>query len=171
MPRPHIVQAEFFLVDIGNGTLEHLLRECGDRRATGSPIKLTVRFFDEEWALTSLALEMQRLKEEQRKNFESFMQAGWFRRKFYSRCGQRLAGEKLAQWKFQRWMTVQQLTMAVRTSKPVAIEQSDHHFRLARENELHELLESAERSGKVWLFIFAYNDLCADSNQLVASAM
>jgi|SRR3989338_1915953 len=171
MPRPNIVQAEFFLVDIGDGTLEHLLRECADRRATGSAVKLTVRFFDEEWTLTSLALEMQRLEEEQRKNLESFMQAGWFRRRFHSRRSQRLAGERLARWKFQRWMTVQQLSTAVRTSKPVAIEQSDHHFRLAREDELHELLESAERSGKVWLFIFAYNDLCADSNKFVASAM
>jgi len=171
MPQPNLVQAEFFLVDIGDGTLNQLLSACADRRTTGSPIKLTVRFFDEQWVLTSLALEMQRLEKERRKNFKEFMQAGWFRRRFYGRRSQLLAGERLARWKFQNWMAVQQFAMAVRASKPVAVEKPDHRFRLAREDELHELLESAERSSKVWLFVFEHNELCSDSNKLVASAM
>ncbi|HEY1041843.1 MAG TPA: hypothetical protein VGE48_00255, partial [Candidatus Paceibacterota bacterium] len=56
------------------------------------------------------------------------------------------------------------LLQALRRRENVAIERlAGGHFREIRENEKHELLETVNQASGVWVFMFAHDNLYADS--------
>jgi hypothetical protein len=179
----NIVQAEFFHVGGGDTpSLEALFDECRERVKEGLElvlqgvesrprIKTVVRFFDESGKLTRHALKAERLHKKDRQTLQAFIHAKGLRRWWLNRQSRRLAGQSLALKKEARLLAAEQLRFAIRKSREVAIERSDHSFRHARKDEVHELAESAQNSTGVWLFVFRPNHLLSDTNTSVACAM
>lgn len=182
-PNANIVQAEFFHVG-GDQTpsLEALFAECGERLSDGlelvlqghepySRIKTVVRFFDESGVLTNLALKAERLKKQDKELLDNFVRASGLRRWFLDRRSRRLAAQTLTLREDARVLAADQLCKTLQARREIAVERSDHSFRIAKKDETHELAESAHRSKGVWLFVFQPNNLLADTNTSVASLM
>ncbi|HUO56461.1 MAG TPA: hypothetical protein VMU27_03445 [Candidatus Paceibacterota bacterium] len=179
----NIVQAEFFHVGGGDTpSLEALFDQCRERVKEGlelelrgvesrSRIKTVVRFFDESGKLTKLAFKAERLHKKDNQVLQAFLKAKGLRRWWLNHQSRRLAGQTLALKEEARLLAAEHLRLAIRKSRDVAVEHSDHSFRLARKDETHELVESAYRSTGVWLFVFRPNHLLSDTNASVACAM
>ncbi|MGH2506305.1 MAG: hypothetical protein ACREGH_01530 [Minisyncoccia bacterium] len=179
----NIVQAEFFHVGRGSTpSLEALLDECRERVKENlelvlqgvesrSGIKTVVRFFDESGKLTKLALKSEQLNKKDRQVLHDFINAKGLWRWWLNRQNRRLAGQSLVLKEKARLLGVEELRLAIRKSREVAVERPDHSFRLARKDESHELIESAQNSKGVWLFVFRPNNLLSDTNVSVVCAM
>lgn len=170
----NIIQAEFFLVSVckPGQTLEGLMRQCAERQAEGMPIKAVVRFYDRDDRVTA---QVQRYAELSSKHEELVSTFSKTKHKLWRWVLDVTVGDIACMRAKAKDMCLQRarkcLREAVRGAEPVAVETRSHHFRDLRDNEKHELLESVERSSSAWLFVFEPNDLLADSNKLVASAM
>jgi hypothetical protein len=177
----NIVQAEFCHVDARNApSLRALLAECMERLVEGldltlsgkehrSGIKTVVRFYDETGALTALTQQAKKVAADHEELVLGSYSAGWLQRKLLNRRHRKLVEQKISLRKDCRVATYQYLREAIQTSKEIAIEKSNHRFRMARREELHELYESVASTNSMWLFIFRPNDLLADQNTLVTN--
>lgn len=166
----NIIQAEFFLVDTTNAqSIEDLIKDCKTRLIEGLEltlhgiergpgIKTVIRFYDQGNLLTALALQAKVAADEHDEIIEQFASAGWLRRKLVIRQAGSLKKLKAKLSDDCRLRTYIQLHNEIKALNNVAIEKSDHHFRLARPDELHELYESVRNSNSMWLFIFEPND-------------
>ncbi|MBI3571918.1 hypothetical protein HY091_00065 [Candidatus Kaiserbacteria bacterium] len=67
-------------------------------------------------------------------------------------------------------LVVGQLGAIVKGSKQVAVEESySAPLRMAKPEELPDLLQTAKNARAVWLFVFKPNDLLADKNESIGS--
>ncbi len=168
----NIVQAEFFLVNTrGASSDQELLGEIRGRREDGAPIKTTVRFHDEGGFVTEFAQELARLEEGHKILQTKFLAArGLWRRWLFSRFCR--AVKKIdAEMARVKVFAADQLHTVAETHGSIAIEQSDHSFRPLQADEVHELLEAADRAKGAWIFVFGPTDLLADKLPFVASIM
>lgn len=169
----NIAQLEFFLCEFDGP--EHIVGEVVSRAKDGKRIKLVVRIFDIGNMLTRHVRMMQRL-EMSSEAFYRRLPADFLQRPFWERWP--------ADWR-RRWgaaksldakrklteLGVEALRETIKREGPIGIESyPGAPFRLARHNELHELLESASHAKNVWAFIFKPNELLADRNTVVARA-
>jgi hypothetical protein len=169
--RPNIAQIEFFHVKLDSGTTQEFLSDISERIAEGSKIKTVVRILDEGGFITELVLALRRTQDRREKLLEMMLDCGTWWRPWLNFRFQKL-GKKEEKLKKQALLvSVRQLDAAVHTSSQIAIELPDHRFRLAKPNEMHELLETARKATGVWLFVFKPNDLLADENTYVVYAM
>lgn len=151
--RPNVVQAEFFL-PVGSLTL-----------------KRTVRFFDQQNNLTLLALKIELLESKKLYYLHRFGYAnGWLQKRFFrfmcARTDRQLI--RLAEIKIE---LAHQRLLEVGEDNSFAVKQGDRHFRPAQPNDFPGILKTVENVRGVCLFVFAHNDLCADKNVSIASAM
>lgn len=182
----NIVQAEFFHVDvIGAKSLDEVMKDCADRAREShelaqsgqewrSGVKTVVRFYDDTKELTRLAHSIVALKKEFEKAIEQAEPYSWFAvlwALYFGSKRSRLARKLADTQEKARRITATRLYEALASGRPVALERVDHSFRPVRFDETHELTVSAARSKAVWLFIFTSNDLYADENTIVVSAM
>lgn len=172
--RPNIVQAEFFLPkNLRKGDLDALVDEMLERKDEGSPIKLSVRFYDEDGAITRFVQEA----EKETKWYRDELMTGPVQGTLITRWWQRIQSRKHARNRVANQtnglsLAVEKLTAAVKGVRQVGIE--DHYsgpIRPAEKAELHELLESVRSATGVWFFVFKPNDLFSDHNVTVGSYM
>lgn len=179
-----LVQAEFFNVGNTNSpTLERLLQECDERIAEGLPlallsknrtsIKTVVRFFDNSGEITELALRARGLENKYERILDllfiggtSRLYAWWTHLRLDLLQRQKTAAERALHTR-----TRELLHAAIRQSRGIAVEKSDHHFRMLRDDERHELLESTTQEKPTWVFVFHPNHLLSDQNKLIVSVM
>lgn len=151
--RPNLVQAEFFL-PVGSLTL-----------------KQTVRFFDWQNDLTLLALKIELLESKKSYYLRRFGYAnGRLQKEFFRFMCARIDRQLIGLTEIKIEMTHQRLLEAQENSH-FAVEQNDRRFRPARPNDFPGVLKAVENVRGVWLFVFDHNDLCADKNVSIASAM
>lgn len=160
---PNIVQAEFF-------------HEYGPR------LKTVVRFFDQHGRLTAHALQAEQLQARERSLSFQLMRKGpadiprWslmrLMHNMTNKMHQKTVGEQIAHKEQALFLTITCLASAVQSGEVVALRSVEHNgFCLADRDEQVHAVKSACRGVGVWLFIFEPNDLCADSNEMVASMM
>ena len=167
--RPNIAQIEFFHVKYGV-PFGDFLNDISQRIEEGSKIKTVVRILDEGGFITEPVLALRQTKDRREKLLKMMLDCGSWWRPLLNFRFQRL-GEKEEKLKKRALLvSVRQLDAAIHTSSQVAIELPDHHFRLAKPNEVHELLEAAKRATGVWFFVFEHNNLLSDTNTEVAHA-
>ena len=131
-----------------------------------------VRIYDDGEFITPLILRLEEMgkRRESLSTTLSTSKSRW-RRFVLNFRFQRLAGKILKLKKQAVVVGIEQLETAIRTSRPVAVERFGREFRLAKPNEMHELLEAAKRAESAWFFIFKPNDLLANKNTYVACFM
>ncbi len=184
--RPNIVQAEFFLVGGEEEDLAAVMRKARERVdeaveeiLRGNPphifdarIKAGVRFFDERGVVSRVV-----------KKIRAY-------RKHYEVLQHRLTAKGKASLllKVQLWWVVerirqlegmgrfnivlQELKHALHSKRAVALEEFDHTYRPIADNEVYELLDSVSRARSVvWVFVFAHNELCSNTQTGLAYAM
>jgi hypothetical protein len=171
----NIAQAEFFHVgkDASRESLEDVMDEMAERLAEGAPLKTVVRFYDEDNSLTRFTQDASALNVKKEEAYKISWDA--FKNPLtklvlsarYRRVARKVRESRSESLELAR----AKLTTAVKARRPVAIECDDHSFRLADNNELHELINSAQFATGVWLFMFEPNNLLADKNEIVASFM
>ena len=151
--KPNLVQVEFFLPE------------------GSSALKQTVRFFDWYNDLTLLALKIELLEAKKTYYLHCFESAkGYVRRRLYRFLCRRL-DLQLATLAGRKIKLARKRLLEVSSVGGFAVEQNDRHFRPVRPYELPGVLEAVKDIRGVWLFVFGPNDLCADKNYAVASAM
>ena len=178
----NLVQAEFFHVGGRDATPESFLYELSERVADGLElamqglepsfgIKTVLRFEDITGELTALVLRAKILTKVHAKIWKEFETAGRLRRWYLGRRNRRLTAKIDILKEGCKLRALLHLYKARESGHAIAVERYDHTFRFARKEELHELLDAAASSSSVWLFVFEPNDLLADKNKIVASAM
>ena len=151
--KPNLVQAEFFL-PVGSLTL-----------------KQTVRFFDWQNDLTLLALKIELLEAKKSYYLQRFGYANkWLQKKFFRLMCTHIDKQLIRLTETKIELAHQRLLEAGKDGS-FAVEQNDRRFRPARPNDFPGILKAIENVRGVWLFVFAHNDLCADKNASIASAM
>jgi hypothetical protein len=186
MGSQNLIQAEFFLAGKDSDSLEQLEVEVIARLLDGVPIKTTVRFYDDCACITECIRPFEALREQEidligriqsKDKAPNLPRERRFRRFFggvppdaFDREYRGIAAQREAIKIRARSLVLARIRSLVR-SREIAIERGDHSFRMVRGEELHELMERAERAHGLWLFAFQPNDLLADSNQLIASMM
>jgi len=169
--RPNIAQIEFFHTAIGAVSLDMFLGDMYERIVDGSRLKTAVRLLDEGNFITELALTIYQKQDCYSSLLEALFHSRGLRSRFLNFKFKRLA-KKIQTLKEQALVVgVQQLDAAIHTSRQIAVELPDHRFRLAKPDEMHELLEAARRATGAWFFVFEPNDLLADKNTPVTHAM
>ncbi len=179
----NIAQAEFSHVGgNANASLESVIAECQERIADGvemalngrsarSGIKTTVRFLDRSGGLTKLAKRSEALKRKRAALHYRFPKLTGIRRSCANIRSRHLEGKARRLRAEVHSVSIRELLSALMIGQTVAVEQPDRTFRLVRRDETYELMEAVARSQTAWLFVFAPNDLFADENVLIASAM
>lgn len=171
----NVVQLEFLHVGVGGqGHLIDLKAELKEREETGSPVKTVVRLYDEaryverfirKWRAHRLRLHLIKHRLSQTKGWRQLLIKFQYLRlvKRYSSSQEIEERLSFAQIFFDEQIIYQW--------EDVSIEMEDHHFRSVRDDEVYDLRVSVSRAKGVWMFVFAPNDLCSDTNKLVASAV
>jgi hypothetical protein len=166
----NIVQLEFFLHRARD--IAGIYAEALARAKDGARIKLAVRIVDADGEIAAQAMEAVAGKDA----FEDYIQyeyrelrAAWFWRRWRMARRRRMLGRKCAQARARLVGTaLDKLGHAAHDGGSIAVEEDAcAPLRLARDDELHELLEAARRSRDAWVFVFEPNDILADSNKLL----
>jgi hypothetical protein len=170
----NVAQLEFFLYEAEN--IVSIVREVKERAKDNKRIKLVVRIDDADYAITAKVQEA----EMRREQFDQYLlyefrvckEAGLWRRWSMARRRRRLGRGRDDAQKRLLELALSELKRAVRAKRSVALEPfPGAPFRLARDDEMHELLESARRAKSLWVFVFKPNELTADTNTLVVQTM
>ncbi len=171
----YLIQAEFF--HVGNnttGALGKVLEECIERTLEGSRIKTVVRFFDDSGTLAQFIIQSKVLDDEYIRLLDELEKAtDQQRQEIYSKLERVARRKRLADLPAQRLSKkLDSMRLITRLGCEIAVERPpDHHFELARGDELHELFEAASCAKSIWLFAFEGTDLLADKLKSVAYAM
>jgi hypothetical protein len=166
----NIVQAEFFHVGSMDFSLELLGAECEDRMTDGSPLNTTVRFFDEGGFVTEFVQLYQADAQLPWKLLSQYKKASRWRRLmlahlFYATITKRMTPE-------ERLLRAQEFFFTIaETSRVIAVERPDHSFRPIEDNEFYDVKTAISRAAGASLFVFEPNELCADSNKIIATAL
>lgn len=165
----NIAQLEFVLHDLES--IPQIVTEVYDRAKDGKRSVLVVRIYDTHGALSLHVSMIQHL----RVRSEAFL-----RRSAFSKTPfwwnllvdwrrRRLAARILDARSKLLLLAQAELRRAIQGGQQIGIEDdSEAPLRLARQDELQEMLEAAGRARSVRAFIFRHNDLLADRNRLVA---
>lgn len=151
--------------------IEEMLASVNTGARVSSRLKTVVRFYDYTNVLTSLALESKRLRDIDTIFSGEYKVASIPGQVLISRCIQDNAKVRLMLARATLRNAVIELRNSIKVLREIAIEKSDHTFRSAQKDELHEIVEAATGSHAVWLFVFEPNDLLSLTNKSVASAM
>ncbi|MSR70822.1 hypothetical protein EXS62_02165 [Candidatus Kaiserbacteria bacterium] len=171
MFQANIVQAEFFHVDVRAASLNSMLSEVSERKADGSPIKTTVRFYDTHGFVTDFVSRAGVLRRQRIETAAAFAQAGFVRRWFLDRKSRRLAGKILEAKRYAKDLAAERVDKVINTGGKIAVECPDRSFRWARGEELYELCLATGKATGVLLFLFQPNDLLADKDSPVGCFM
>lgn len=169
----NIAQLEFFLCEFDS--LEDIVGETVSRARDGKRVKLVVRILDMHGTLTEHVRMMQALEMRSEAFYRclpaDFLQRPFWERWFIERRRRRVAAKSLDAKRKLVELGVGALRETIKREGPIGIEAyPEAPFRLARHNELHELLETAGHAKSAWAFIFKPNELLADRNTIVARA-
>lgn len=160
-----IVQVEFILV--GGASPEEVATECASRASEGSPIKIAVRFYDEDGSVRNFVEAFMQEERLYASQIETFVRTGGIQsgiqRWITARRLARSLRRKIKMEEQRVPFALKRLVAVIRSSAPVAIEHSDRSHHMIHGDEVHELLESASRAVSVWFFLFGPNDLLADT--------
>lgn len=169
----NIAQLELLLYTPND--LENIISETMSRAIDGKRNKLVIRIFDTNNVLTKHVRLMQAL-EIRSEAFYQWLPADFLQRPFLERLlidwrRRRVATKNLDARKKLTHLALTELRATIKYEGPIGIEDyPGEPFRLARHNELNELLEAAGRAQGTWAFIFKPNELLADRNTLIVSA-
>ena len=147
----NIVQAEFFY--------------------TRSRLKSAVRFFDHSGRLTRFAERMQYYQRLRFRLVKKLPEESGLRKKFNAWMIRRLSNKLVDMPVLALHLVRYELEAMLYDERELAVEQVDRSFRLARRNEIPEVLMDVEYSSGAWLFVFKPNDLCANPVEGIAAAM
>ena len=179
----NIAQLEFFHVGGKNASsLDELFRECAKRSSDnlklvlagsdiGTGIKTTVRLYDSDGVLTKLATEAQANERRSQELWDEFGNARGFRRWHIDRQSRKCARLSIDYRRQALMLAGYVLADAVTYGREVAVECPDRTFRPLRDNEGHELVESASQAKGVWIFVFKPNFLYTDRNTMLVHVM
>lgn len=174
MKNPSLIQVEFFLVDLsgGLGALGRVLADCAERMADGRHIKLVVRFHDDAYgSLERSAKHCEKLQAE----FDALVEqepvnTGWWHWLFHA-SPQRVCSKKLRAKAHHLNLVRRRLSEVASGGETIAIEQSDHRFRIAKRSEIECILATADKAESAWTFVFAPNLLLSNSNEIITNIM
>lgn len=170
----NIIQAEFFHVG-GAGKIESLedfVSGCLERATEGSRLKTVVRFYDDDSGrITAQVKHYNEMEKVHEGLVRLVIRSGGLWRWFLDISARRVAGKKRKAGEVHKRLVLNRMREIAQDPQSVAVEKRDHHFRFVREDEKHEILEAVGRGKSLWIFVFEPNDLLADSNKIVASAM
>lgn len=165
----NIAQLEFVLHDLESIT--QIVTEVYDRAKDGKRSVLVVRIYDTHGVLSVQVSMMQRLRvrSEAFSRRSAFSGLPFWRSWLLDWRRRRLAARILDARSKLLLLAQAQLRTAIQGGQQIGIEDdSEAPLRLARQDELHEMLDAAGRARSVRAFIFRPNDLLADRNRLVA---
>ncbi len=131
-----------------------------------------IRFYDDDRG--SITAEVKHYNEMEKVHEELVrlvIRSGGLWRWFLDISARRVAGKKQKAREVHKRLVLKRLWEIAWDPQSIAVEKRDHHFRFVREDEKHEILEAVGKGKGLWIFVFEPNDLLADSNKLVASAM
>ena len=178
--QPCLIQVEYFHIT-STGSLDDVWRECMNRTMETLPdainglndlgpgIKTCLRFQDvEDGTITRLALSIERLNKESDRVVSKMISPGisWLWRKLYRWQWHRLCLTLKANIKMLERALMDHIPQA-----RLAIEKTDHRYRLLRDDEKHEVLTKTKMASGFWMFVFSPNDLLSENNELVAAVM
>ena len=166
--RPNIVQAEFFLINIHCLDIQKLRHEVRSRDATSSPLKIVVRFYDEDSLVTNFALSATALERRQRELNDVYRSRDYLEAHFQERECTRIMRQLNECRRWRKHVALLQLQTLRFNSGAIAVKEPGHAFRRAEKNELHDLCESAAASTDAWILVFEHNHLCAELHRIVA---
>ena len=179
----NLVQIEFFhlgrnqdpelyeLFDAAKERFEEIFSYIETGVEPSSRMKTVLRLYDTDNILTSFAIDARKNEIRHAALLNTFMEAGWLGRKLLNRESKRVARRALELKRKCLHGAVSELSKSIQTKRPIAVEKPDNTFRLARKDELGEILSAAKGSYAVWLFVFEPNDLFSQTNKAVAHAM
>ena len=169
----NIAQLEFFLYKADN--IESIWREVEERAIDGARIKLVVRIFDISGLITAQTVYTKACDQE----FDEFVKREYYETPTASRLRcwwmarrRRKLGQKERDAKKHLLeLALGALEDTLRGKGDVGLElYPGAPFRLVRDNERHELLQTSRRALGVWVFVFKPNELLSDSNTMIAWA-
>ena len=168
-----VVQLEFFHVG-GNtrGDLEALDAELAERIATGSPIKTVVRLYDEGQCIVRFIKKWQVRHRYLRRMDKQYEEALGLRRICIGVRYSRFLREYSDEEERKERLLFAQTFFADQIDEweDMAIEIAEHFFRPVKDDEVYDLRVAASKAKGVWIYVFAPNDLCAETNKNVAQA-
>ena len=166
------MQVEFFLIKADpKKSLESLQVEMARRVADRVNIKEGVRFYDNDGVVVQAIRNLREATKALNKLRFADRSSGiltrmWERSRLNSAHTRHEIRKEQA-----RLIAIQRLRHLARTTKEIAIERGAHEYTMAKPDELHELVEAVAKSENAWFFVFEPNDLTADKNMPVTSAM
>ena len=168
----NIAQIEFFLAGKdSNQSLEKFMEECHDRMDQGSPIKLCFRIYDENHEITTLSHKINDWENQYGTFGELITRPNWQPNLFDSLRHKWLL-RKRNSWKDRLEKLLRQMVCDhLRLRKDIAIECPDRSYRFVQNDERYELEGSVKRTVNCWVFVFAPNDILANTNKTVTFSM
>lgn len=183
--RANIVQVEFFHVGGKDTSLSEFSAECDERMAdimedifsgvkvsrAQSSLKTCVRFYDVDGSISKFVKHAQDIDTRYNDTIMALSPEKGWRQVWQHIKFQWVAHQKHQIKKQKAALAFKGFARTVKTKSPISVEDWEHRYIPMPADEVHELLEAARGARDVWMFLFAHNELFADQNELIASAM
>ncbi len=163
----NLVQIAFFHLHYQGKSVEAITREADERARDGSSIKTIIRINDVDGHLTEAVRRLSKQTAVSETVFAQVEASRWRVVRMIRIFKAERANAEVSRLEAEtKRLAVEKLEQAFLLSRDVAVERYNE-FRLVREDEMHELLESARAATCAWFFVFAPNNLFSQSNELL----